>query len=518
MQKSKIALAIASVTLASGMAHATNGMNMEGYGPISTAMGGTAQAYNNGLGGMMNNPATMGHGSIEGNKFQLALGSLNPTITSSHDQSGAATDSTGGPYIMPGAGYAQKRNGFVWGVGVMGQGGMGTEYGKAGATDLFAGGLSSGGYDSSSGPLADGSTPNNPKAQTLLSGKEVRSEVSVGRVVIPVGYEVTDKLNIAASLDYVWAGMDMLMDMDGASFSKLMQGQGGSVGGTMAQGLGTATQPSSSANNGMVAIRDVNYARFEFSDNSDFTGQAKGSGFAGKVGFTYDVSPQLTIGGSFHNKTAISDLEGDASLVMNVDADGGLLQQSNPTGYTDMTMTVTGKIKVVDFQWPTTFGIGASYRATDTLTINADFKRISWSDSMKSLKMAFVADGSATNGNFANTALNVSMDQNWDDQNVIMVGAQWKAQKNLALRVGANMSNNPVPKETLNPLFPAIIENHYTAGVGYGIGQNHVVDASIVMAPEVKQTSAAGVTSSHSQMNWQMMYTYKWNVQRKSGF
>lgn len=499
MQKSRIALAIASLSFAPGMAHATNGMNMEGYGPISTAMGGTAQAYNNGLGGMMNNPATMGHGSIEGNKFQVALGSLNPTITSTHDQSGASTDSTGGPYIMPGMGYAQKRNGFVWGVGVMGQGGMGTEYGKAGATGLFAGGQDMQGNS------------------TALSGKDVRSEVSIGRIVVPVGYEVTDKLNIAASLDYVWAGMDMLMDMSGAQFRDLaytnagtaQQAPTGNVSGTMFDGVNQSFQ---NAQGGGAGLTNINYTRFEFSDNSDFTGQAKGAGFGGKLGFTFEVSPKLTIGGSYHNKTAISDLEGDASMVMGVD------QTDGTTAYTDQTMTVTGKIKVVDFQWPTTFGIGASYRATDTLTINADFKRISWSDTMKSLKMAFVADSSAANGNFANAAMNVEMDQNWDDQNVIMVGAQWKAQKNLALRFGANMSNNPVPKENLNPLFPAIIENHYTAGIGYGMGKNHVVDASIVMAPEVKQTSSEGVTSTHSQMNWQVMYTYKWNVQRKTGF
>ena len=68
MKKTRIALAITSTIFATS-AFATNGMNMEGYGPISTAMGGTASAYENGLGGMMNNPATMGMDKKEPNNF-----------------------------------------------------------------------------------------------------------------------------------------------------------------------------------------------------------------------------------------------------------------------------------------------------------------------------------------------------------------------------------------------------------------------------------------------------------------
>jgi len=44
---------------------ATNGMNMEGYGPIATAMGGASMAYDNGTAGLINNPATLGIHSSE---------------------------------------------------------------------------------------------------------------------------------------------------------------------------------------------------------------------------------------------------------------------------------------------------------------------------------------------------------------------------------------------------------------------------------------------------------------------
>ena len=39
--------------------YATNGMNLEGYGPIATAMGGASMAYDNGTAAVINNPATL---------------------------------------------------------------------------------------------------------------------------------------------------------------------------------------------------------------------------------------------------------------------------------------------------------------------------------------------------------------------------------------------------------------------------------------------------------------------------
>ena len=52
-------LAAAVLLLAGGTpALATNGMNMEGYGPISTGLGGASQAIDHGTAAMAQNPAT----------------------------------------------------------------------------------------------------------------------------------------------------------------------------------------------------------------------------------------------------------------------------------------------------------------------------------------------------------------------------------------------------------------------------------------------------------------------------
>lgn len=60
MKIKKLAVLVAT-TLAttSQMVYATDVFRMEGYGPVSRAMGGTATAYDVGAAGMMANPATL---------------------------------------------------------------------------------------------------------------------------------------------------------------------------------------------------------------------------------------------------------------------------------------------------------------------------------------------------------------------------------------------------------------------------------------------------------------------------
>ena len=45
--------------------------------------------------------------------------------------------------------------------------------------------------------------------------------------------------------------------------------------------------------------------RFDFSDSSDYTGAAKGQGFAGKLGLTYKVAPSLTLGFNYQSQTSL---------------------------------------------------------------------------------------------------------------------------------------------------------------------------------------------------------------------
>lgn len=453
----RLAVAMAGLSacpFACQLAQATNGMNLEAYGAKAGGMGGASFAYDSGNSGVMNNPATLGLKPDRTSDFGLGLTLLNPDVASRHPMAGESA-SSGNLYAMPSISWIHRAGAWTYGFGLLAQGGMGTEYGAG--SRLFAGGL-----DSSGNP-------------TALSGEEVRSEVGVGRVMFPLGYRVDDALSVAVQLDVVWATMDVKMDIDGHTFGQMLADTPG-IG--RASGSLLAAMPPAT----------VNYARFDFSDSNDFSGKARGWGYAGKLGFVYRLNDALSIGGAYHSKTAIDDLK----------ADGAIVKIGTSLG----TQTMTGRIAVVNFQWPETYGIGVSWRATPKLMLVADVKHIAWADAMKDFTLRFETGGAS---------MTSVMTQNWKNQTVHMVGGQYMLRPDFALRAGINVASNPVPDGTLNPLFPAVVKNHVTAGIGWRLGGGHSIAASAAYAPEVEQANPnTGIASRHSQYVWRFNYNYNY--------
>ena len=173
-------LVMAGVLLLASPALATNGMNLEGYGPIAHGMGGASMAFDNGSAALMNNPAALGLLGDGQARLDLALGFLGPQVRAAFPAMDLSADSDATGFWMPALGYYRRRGAFTYGLGVFGQGGMGTEY----------------------------------KAESFLAGatgEEVLSQVSVGRAMLPFAYAVNEKLSLAVTLDFVWGGMDLKM-------------------------------------------------------------------------------------------------------------------------------------------------------------------------------------------------------------------------------------------------------------------------------------------------------------------
>ncbi|MBA4262810.1 MAG: aromatic hydrocarbon degradation protein [Comamonadaceae bacterium] len=400
------AIAAALLGLVSLPAVATNGMNLEAYGAKAGGMGGASFAYENGNSAMMNNPATLGLRQ-EGQNIGLGLTLMMPDVKTITPM-GTTAESDGDKYWMPSISYMRKSGKFTYGVGMLAQGGMGTEYGSS------------------------------------LSGSPTmpfRSEVGFGRLMFPLAFNVNEKLTVAGQIDYVWASMDVQMSPDGTNY-------------------------------------------VSFSNNNDFSGAAKGNGWAYKLGAHYKLSDAFSVGATYHSKTDISDLEGSGTL------------NSNPA-----------RFKVIDFQWPETYGVGMAWQATPGFMLTADIKHIGWKDSMKDFRLSANVMGMGWN-NFP------PLPQNWKDQTVFMIGGQYMLRPGLALRAGINHASNPVPDGTLNPLFPATIETHYTFGVGWNIGGGHSVAGSLAIAPKVTRTNpnmfGPGVagTVSHSQSTLRVNYNH----------
>jgi len=380
----KFAATLAALGLAvPGLALATNGMLMEGYGPIAAGMGGAAMAYDNGSAAMANNPATLGL-MAEGSHIDVMLGHVGPDVAAP----GTLGDSSADAFYMPAFGFVRKQGDFTYGVGIYGQGGMGTEY--------------------ASGDMA---------------------QVGVGRLIFPLAWNVNERFTIGGSVDVVWAGMDLVADIDGTPASK-----------------------------------EIN-----FKDGSDFTGAAKGYSLAAKLGFTYQLDDALTVGGVYQTAGNLPKLKGD--------------------GYT-----------VEGFDMPAMVGLGLAWQANDRLMVAADVKGLLWGDSMNTVTIR------------GGVVPVVPFQQDWDNQIVASLGVAYKFSDALTGRVGYNYGKNPIPDANVNYLWPAIVESHYTVGFGYTFNKQSELNFALSFAPEVSVTGTgtqnSGLVIEHSQLNWQLMYSY----------
>lgn len=457
-----LAATLAAVGLTSPLV-ATNGMNMEGYGPIATAMGGTSMAFDNGTAAVINNPATLGL-MAERARLDVALGLLGPDITAT-SPTGAAADSELSAFYMPAFGYARRSGDLTYGLGVFGQGGMGCQY--------------------------DANT-----WRGLGFGLENRTEVSVGRVIAPLAWKVNDRLHIAATADFLWAGMDLKMAMSGTQFFDLVMPNSQQFG----RASGTIVQSFSGMMATLPAGTNVDYAYFNFSNGNAMTGEAKGYGYAGKIGLVYQATPQLTLGLTYHTKSALNDLKTTRAAMS---------FQLNVPGMGRMAQTLNGEMKVNNFEWPAMLGAGLAYRPNERWLIAADLRQIYWASVMNQFAMTFTASSATSNGSFAGQQLSAVLFQNWDDQLVVQLGAAYQATDQLTLRFGGAASSDPIPDKFLNCLFPATIERHLTVGCGWKFNEHSSVDVSFTHGFEVGKTNGYGIHITHAQNNAQLMYSYR---------
>lgn len=323
--------------LGAGSAYATNGMLMEGYGPISTGMGGASQAIDHGNAAMAQNPATLGLMADGTQRLDVAFGVLGPDVSSSVP--GQTAKSGGTSYLMPAFGYTKRSGAYTYGIGIFAQGGMGTEY----EATSFMG-----------------------------AGAPARSELGVGNVIFPLAYQVNPNLMVGATLKFMWSSLDLIMAASGAQLAGLAQVSGVAPTGN----LGTA----------LPALAGAPLARISFSDDNKFTGAAKSTGFGASLGTTFRVNKEVMIGASYQFKSALDDMKTGRSAA-SISASGGFAD--------------SGQITVIDFQMPSVIAVGASWQASPSLLLAADLKYIGWADALKSFKMRYDSSGIGGSVSFA---------------------------------------------------------------------------------------------------------------------
>nr|WP_242470920.1 outer membrane protein transport protein [Thiocystis violacea] len=304
----------------------------------------------------------------------------------------------------------------------------------------------------------------------MLTGLRDESQVMIGRLILPLAFQATDQLSIGASVDLVYGRMTMQQAMPRQALMDMMTpGQ---------QTLGTAQADPNTA----IGLGGANYAHFDFTNLDNW-------GFGAQVGMTFKATDALTLGASYQFETYMGDLEGDGSI---------------QAGVGNVYQTMNGKAKIVDFQWPATFKLGLAFQANEALLLVADVKHYDWSSVMDALEIRFKSD--------AGGYVNVEMYQEWDDQLVLSVGAEYRLNPAVKLRAGFNYAADPVPEQYLQHLGEAITETHLSLGLGYSIDERSQVDVAYVHAFENSETNSnelVGLSSSLAQDSFSVSYNYR---------
>lgn len=131
----------------------------------------------------------------------------------------------------------------------------------------------------------------------------------------------------------------------------------------------------------------------------------------------------------------------------------------------------------MDLDLPQQVVFGVGYRPSDRLRLAADMKWINWSQTMGAGKPSTPINHT---GQF--------FDMSWSDQLVFALGAEydlvpgeWK------LRAGYNYGKAPLAEDRgfENIAFPALVEHHFTAGVGWSPMENMWINLGAKYAPKV---------------------------------
>jgi len=437
------------------LAQATEVFRLEGFGPVSRAMGGTAAAFNVGAAGMMTNPATLSL-MAPGSELHLGLDLITADINVNNQSTGESVSSDNhssnrGPYLAPEAAYTYRNGALALGVGAFAQGGLGTEYGNSSFLSRAAGGLN--------------------------TGLENSSRLLVLNIPFAASYQVNEKLAVGASLDAMWQGLNLDLLLGAGQVGALIGA--GRVNGSLLPVLG--------------GLPDMRGAHFSLTKNEPLASGVESWGFGGRIGLTYKMSNETMFGLDYAMESQMKDMDGRATLT----AIDGIAGQ----------IPLAGNIKLRNFQMPAKLDFGLSHRFNDHWMMAVDVSQVFWEHAMKDIKVGFEADGGGT--------LDIQLPQNYKDQTILALGVAYQTGK-WTLRGGARLATQALRSETLLAVIPATPRKHVSAGFSYAFSKENSLDVAYSHAfeetmgnPGGTSNSADPIQTAHSQNNVTIGYTHR---------
>lgn len=470
MMVRKHILLLAALSFVATLAFATNGTRMIGFDVRAIGRGGTSIGIFDNASLMFTNPAGisfLNESRLDGN-FSLMVPGLN--FTNSINNEKGKTNY----FPIINLGYVNNPAGsFTWGVGAFTQGGMGADFNLR--HELF---LDSGGD---------------------YLKQEYHSKLAVMQGGMSAAYKLTEKISLGASAHLVYSMLEFRMPYSLAP--SIMNGvanpQNGMTFGDMFAapphlgGFGYAEVTAAAAMNDLQAF-----------------------GFSGKGGFAWNATEHVTLGVSYTSASSLTYKKGKATMDMTYQfndafakAVRGVMQQ-NPTWTQQQAqqavMGMFGQMGIdlakgvaaaydleAKLKFPQSVGVGGMFKFSDDVRLGFDFEWINWKKAFDKMTIT-LKNGTNTNINtmVGGSSLTVDFPMLWEDSYNVRLGTEVDATDALTLRVGGAFGSNPVPDATVFPVFPAIVEDHFTVGVSYKLSPTFIVNAAYERALNLAQTAA----------------------------
>jgi len=451
-------------------AYAQSGTIMLSNDAQSAGRAGTSIGVFNSYEVMMSNPA--GLSFVNNSSVNLNLSVMRSRTYFKNTLNDTYGETNYNP--MPGLGYvhaAKKNSRWSWGIGGFTQGGMGADFNLKNA--LYV------------------------DDQGNYVRQKYHSQFAMMEFGPSLAYKISDKFSVGISAHLVYSMMEFQMPFGmnpGIMAGEAMPGM------TFGQMFAASPAQGGFGYSEVIASANMN-------DLSVIS-------WTGKMGLAYNPNDKWSFGLNFNLPTELNFKDGKASMDMTAqfnDAFGKAVQgymAQNPGSTSSEAMTavssqfdamginlnqgVAGNYNLnLKMKMPLSIGYGMSFQATSKLKLAMDIIWTNWANAFDKMEMK-LSKGTNTNINtmLGAPGFTFNFPLNWEDNVTVKIGGEYLFTNRFTFRAGYAYNNNPVPSSTLFPIFPAIVENHLTAGVSYLVGKRVTINAAFERGFYKKQTAA----------------------------
>lgn len=400
------------IMLMAAPAWATNGYQLVGVGQLSTSMAGAVTAAPQDAMTAITNPAGVAR---IGSRADFSMTAFMPKRSVNFSANrGESTEGGSDMYGIPAIGWAApafNRNDMYFGGGMYGTSGLGVDYDQI----VMMPGM---GLDMMA------SAPAGTFSDVTFNGY---SSIQFWKMAPTVAWNVNKDLSLGFALNLDYQSVTISQKFRNVPFWN----------NPMNKSLG-------------MTQKDINF---------DLGRPTSQMGFGFTLGTLYTLNESLTLGFMYSSKQSFDDSEFRVGT-------NDILNYSGATGK-------AGTYKMdLDYPQQAALGIAFTPAAMDKkLTVTADLKWINWSDTHDKVDFTGPTGSFMTmSGPTSGTTLNFG----WEDQTVYALGVRYSATKDLSVSAGYNFAEAPIDEADVfnNLVFPAIVEQHFTVGFDYMLGDH----------------------------------------------